>query len=169
MRLNKAWIIQWRHFGDHAIPLLKKYSPKGAVVDVLSSKKSFEDALEYTKNIYKLSVLSLSEKLLFAHYTKGGKYREDFFLHVPTFTHYQSSWFKEIKKAEMENPGSEIARKKWKNGFEKNSRHAKIGHNPYLELREVFNLTEKESKSGKKIFTWDERMNGKIKNFIYKT
>lgn len=139
------------------------------VIDVLSSRKSFEEALEYTKNIYKLSILSLSEKLHFAHYTEGKKYGEDFFSRMLISTHYQSAWFKDYKKIEIENPGSELAIKKWREAFEKNSRYATVGHNPYLELIEVFNLVEKESEDGKNIFTWNERVDGKTKNVIYKT
>lgn len=169
MRLNRAWIIRWRSFGEYAIPLIKKYAPQGDVVDVLSGRKSFEDALEYAKSIYKLSVPSLSEKLPFAHYTKGGKYSDDFFLRAFISTHEQSAWFGDSCKAETENPGSEVARKKWKEGFEKNSRYATIGHNPYLELREVFNLMEKESEGGQSILNWDERADGKIKNIIYQS
>lgn len=168
MRLNRAWIIRWCSFGDHAIPLIKKYAPKGDVVDVLSGRKSFKDAIEHVKSIYKFSILSLSEKLPHAHYTKGGKYSDDFFLRAFISTHEQSAWFRDCYGVETENPGSEMARKKWKEGFEKNSQYATIGINPYLELREVFNLTEKESESGKSIFTWDEREDGKIKNIIYK-
>lgn len=157
-KLGKAWLIRWVHFGEHVIPLVKKYAPNGAVVDVLSSRKSFEYALEYTKSIYRFSVLSLSEKLPFAHYTNGEKYNKDFFSRVPISTHYQSSWFKEIKKIEMENPGSEIVLKKWKESLENNLQYATIGHNPCLELRKVFNLTEKEGDGGEVVVTWEERV-----------
>ena len=68
---------------------------------------------------------------------------------------------------EMENPGSEIAGKIWKEGFEKNSQYATVGHNPYLEVREVFNLTEEEDGGGKVKFTWDERVGGEVRKVIY--
>ena len=148
--------------------LVKKYSPQGVIVDVLSSRKKFGDALEYAKNLYKLFTLSLPEKLPFAHYTMGGKSDKDFFSLIPISTHYQSSWFKEIKRIERENPGSEIAGKKWREGFDKNSQYATIGHNPYLEVREVFNLSRKESGNGESIFTWQERIGGEVKNIVYK-
>ena len=147
--------------------LVKSYSPQGEVVDILSSRESFENVFEYAKNIYKLSCLSLSEKLTFAHYTSGGKNSKDFFSLIPTSTHYQSAWFKEIKKAEMENPGSEIAGEKWKRGFEENSRYATIGHNPYLEVREVFNLNREEKDGWINTFTWYEKIGGEVKKVIY--
>src|SRR3989344_7169431 len=92
IKLNKAWLARWCPAGDHAIPLIKKLAPQGEIVDIVSRRKNFDYIFEYAKNIYKLSVLSLSEKLPFAHYAKGEKYSKDFFSRVPIFTHHQSAW-----------------------------------------------------------------------------
>lgn len=169
LRINKAWIARWCPVGDRAVSLIKKLAPQGEIVDILNSRKNFDYIFKHAKNIYKLSTLSLSEKLPFAHYTKGEKYSKDFFSRVPIFTHYQSAWYRALQKKELENPCSAVMREKWKDGLEKHSQYVTVGHNPYLEIKEVFNLTRKESKNSKAIFTWDEIIgDGTIRNITYK-
>lgn len=166
--IGKTWLVRWCPVGDHAIHLIKKLSPQGEIVDIVSSRKNFDYIFEYAKNIYKLSTLSLSEKLPFAHYNKGEKYGKDFFSRVPIFTHYQSTWYRALQKEELKNPGSVTVGKKWKEELKKHSQYVAVGHNPYLEIKEIFNLTRKESKNGSAIFTWDELIDGGMKNVVYK-
>lgn len=166
-KLHKAWLVKWVPFGDHAIPLAKKMSPQGEILDILSSRKNFDYIREYAKNIYKLSALSLSEKFSFAHYMKGEKCKKDFFSRVLISTYEQSNWYRTLQKEEMENPDNEALREKWRYGYKNNSRYIIIGHNPYLEIREVFNLTRAENKNGKTIFAWDTIIDGTLKPSTY--
>lgn len=168
IKLSKAWLARWCPVGDHAIPLIKKIAPYGEIVDILSSRKNFDYIFEYAKNIYKLSVLSFSEKLPFAHYAKGEKYSKDFFSRMPISMHHKSMWYRTLLKEELKNPNSETLREKWKDGLKKHSQYVTIGHNPYLEIKEVYNLTREESKNGEAIFTWNELLEGEIKNVVYK-
>lgn len=169
MNLRKAWLIRWSGSGSHVDHLVKRYSPQGAVVDVLSIRESFEDTLEHTKDLYKIFTLSLPEKLPFAHYTKGGEHNRDFFSQIPVSTHFQSPQFKDYKKAEESNPGGSIAARKFKEWSEESSRYATVGFNPWLELIEVFNLKEEMGQDGAIVLTWDERRMGQVRKRVFET
>jgi len=166
---KKVWLVQWHATGNLANALLKKYSPQGEIVDILSSRKSFEHVEEYAKTLYSLSALSPSEKFPFAHYTKGEKNKEDFFTLIGVFRYYTSEWYKKLAKMDAENPSKMFSsefRAKWKEAREKNSRYIKIGNNPYLEIREVFNFTK--SKNNNRItFTWDKLTDGATRKVVY--
>ncbi len=169
---KKVWLAQWHATGNLANTLLKKYSPQGEIVDILSSRKNFEYIEEHAKGLYGLFALSFSEKIPFTHYIKGEKYKEDFYSLIGISRYYKSEWYKKLAKMDAENPSKMLSsefQRKWKEAHEKNPRYIRIGNNPYLEIREVFNFTKSEDKKGDIIFSWNKLNDEDINKIVYKS
>jgi len=166
---KKIWLVRWHAHGNHAATLLKKYSPQGEIIDILSSRKSFEYIEEHAKDLYRIFALSFSEKIPFTHYIKGEKYKKIFFSHVGISRYYKSEWYKKLVKIDAENPSkmlSSESREKWKEAHNTHPRYVTVGSNPSLEIREVFNFSKSEDEKGNIIFSWDELNNSSVNESI---
>ncbi len=154
---KKAWLVRWGCYDQNEDECLKRSGINEKVVDVICVRKDFDKYIvEIAKDIYKREMLSFSEKISLSNYSNGEKRRKEFFGGaVPVFTHYQSDLYRNLMKAINENG---LDDKKVKNLSEKWSKYPQyitVGHNPYLEIIKVFNLSVSKSDNGNEVIEWD--------------
>ncbi len=144
--MKTAWLVQW---GCHD-------QNKEKVIDVISARNDFDKVVEIAKDIYRKERLSLSEKVYLAGYKNGREREKEFFsVRVPIFTHYQSDLYRNLMKS-IDEKGltSKETQKPW-GVYEKYPQYVSIGHNPYLEIVKVFNLSVCGHDGGNEILEWD--------------
>ena len=156
--MKKAWLVRWGYHAQNETKLLKELGIKEKIIDVLSIRKKFNQIVEIAKDIYIRDILSFSEKVYLSNYILGEKRREELFkCSVPVFTHYHSNLYKKLckklEKAFSENNRIEI--KKLQNKIRKCPEYITVGHNPYLEISKVFNLTVYFNNSDNEVIEWD--------------
>lgn len=149
---------------------MKRSGIKKKIVDVISVRKDFDrHIIEMAKDIYKCEMLSFSEKIYLSDYAKGEKRKRDFFGEsVPVFTHYQSETYrilmKTINDKSLDSPEVKELSDKWS----KYPQYILVGHNSYLEIIKVFNLSVYKNKGGSEIIEWDRPLaNGSLKKEKY--
>jgi hypothetical protein len=55
----------------------------GHLIDILSARKTFDDVLEYAKELYRATRMNFTEKALLAHYNSGTTVRDAAFENLP--------------------------------------------------------------------------------------
>lgn len=162
-KLKKAWLIRWGFHGANEDESLRRVGIENKIIDILNSRKTFDDVLEYTKNLYRVYELSLQEKIYLEHYTFGKKRKKDLFKgSVPVFTSYQSDLYRDMmecfRKKGLHSEEYENLLKEWVNY----PQYVLVGHNPYLEAKKVYNLGLIKNKDGEATLEWEESLvNGK--------
>lgn len=152
-----AWLSQWGCHAQNEDECLRRSGIKKKIVDVISARKDFDrHIIEMAKDIYKREMLSFSEKIYLSDYAKGEKRKREFFGgSVPVFTHYQSEIYRSLMKTindkGLSNPKVKELSDKWR----KYPQYIVVGHNPYLEIIKVFNLSVYKGEDGCEIIEWD--------------
>jgi len=170
--MKKAWLVQWGFYAPNEEECLKRFGIREKVIDVISARKKFDKQIvEMAKDIYKREALSFSEKVFLSNYSKGKSNWEEFFgSQVPVSTHYQSDTYSNLIKAINENGLSDKKVKKLLAKWGKHPVYVKVGHNPHLEIRKVFNLFEYWDDDGKEVLEWNYPLpNGNTKKGKYKS
>lgn len=165
-----AWLVQWGCHGQDEDECLKQSGISEKVIDVITARKDFDkQIIEIAKDIYKRERLSFTEKIFLSNYSLGEKRKKEFFGgSAPVFTHYQSDLYRKLMKAINDNgldsPKVEELSGKWS----KYPQYIIVGHNPYLEIIKVFNLSVYEDKDGNEVIEWDRPLaNGSLKREKY--
>lgn len=151
-KYKKVWLVRWVSTGGHGNETIKKYAPHGNPIDILSSHKTFEWIMEYAKDVYKLQTMHIQEKIPLAHYKFGVKNRAHFFgSTVPFSTYQQCQWYRDFQNKDL----ADLSPNEYQSEQEKHSRFIKIGYNPQLEIREVFDFSF-EDQGGVLLMSWNE-------------
>jgi len=168
--MKKAWLVQWGYHAQNENEYLKQSGIEEKVIDVISVRKDFDkQIIEIAKDIYKRKMLSFSEKIYLENYSMGKKRKKDFFSgSIPVFTHYQSGLYRNLMRTindkGLGSPRVKALSDKWS----KYPQYIIVGHNPYLEIIKVFNLSISEDKNGNEIMEWDRPLaNGSLKREKY--
>ena len=165
---NKAWIIRWGFHGENEVKSLERYGIKNQVVDFLNSRKDFDYVVGHVEYLYRLKLMSFSEKAFLENYKYSRKNKKEVFgKSVPVFTHYQTDLYRDMMKNFQDNgnsPEYKSLLEKWKVYPE----YILVGHNPYLEGRKVYNFTISDNQSSE-ILEFDEPLiDGTHEHKIYK-
>jgi len=164
-----AWLVQWGYHRQDESECLKRSDIDEKIVDIISVRKDFDKIVEIAKDFYKRKILSFSEKIYLENYSLGEKRKKEFFGdQTPVFTHYQSDLYRNLMKA-VNNEGFDSLRvKALFNKWSKYPQYIIVGHNPYLEIIKIFNLSISEDKNGNEIIEWDRLLaNGNFKREKY--
>lgn len=153
--MKKAWLVQWGFHAQNEDECLKRLEIEEKIVDVISIRRDFDkQIIEIAKDIYGREMLSFSEKVSLSNYSNGEKRKKEFFGRaVPVFTHYQSDLYRNLMKAINENGLDNKKVKELSEKWSKYPQYITVGHNPYLEIRKVFNLSV--YRDGNEILEWD--------------
>ncbi len=154
--MKKAWLVQWGFHSQNEGECLKRAGINEKVIDIISARKDFDQIIEIAKDIYKSERCSFSEKIYLSSYSNGEKRKREFFSGaVPVFTHYQSDLYRNLNKVMSEkgldNPEFKELSEKWG----KSPQYITVGHNPYLEIRKIFNLSLYNKDNGNEVMEWD--------------
>ncbi|WKZ24585.1 MAG: hypothetical protein QY321_03130 [Patescibacteria group bacterium] len=169
--MSVAWLVQWGFHAEDEDEQLKRLGIKRRVIDVISVRKKFKDIIEIAKNIYKMEVCSFSEKIFLSHYNLERKREGELFGgSVPLLTHFQSDLYRKlgsvIDQQGLESIEAQKLRDKWK----KYPQYVIVGHNPYLEISEVYNLSLYRKENGSEILEWDRQLiNGETRREKYES
>ncbi len=154
--IKKAWLVQWGCHAQNEDECLKRSGIDKKIIDIISVRKDFDQIIEIAKDIYKRETCSFSEKIYFSDYSMGEKRKKEFFGGtVPVFTHYQSDLYRNLMKATNEKGLDNTETKKLLNKWRKCPEYITVGHNPYMEIRKVFNLSVYQNDSGNEVIEWD--------------
>lgn len=155
--MKMAWLVQWGYHSQNEDECLKRSGVEEKIIDVISIRKDFDKHIvEIAKDIYKREMLSFSEKVYLSNYSKGEKHRKEFFREsVPVFTHYQSDLYRSLMKAINEKGLADLKVKELSDKWSKYPIYITVGHNPYLEIRRVFNLSVYQGDNGNEVIEWD--------------
>lgn len=153
--MKKAWLVRWGCHAQNEDECLKRSGIQEKIVDVISIRKDFDrQIIEIAKDIYGREMLSFSEKVSLSNYSNGEKRKKEFFGGaVPVFTHYQSDLYRNLMKATQEKGLGDLETKKLFEQWSKYPQYITVGHNPYLEIRKVFNLSV--YRDGSEVMEWD--------------
>ena len=90
-KFSKAWIIRWQFHAQDEKDKLEKYGIKNQVIEILNSRKDFDYVKEYVENLYRLHLLSFSEKAHLENYRFSRRNRRQMFGgSIPVFTNYKT-------------------------------------------------------------------------------
>lgn len=155
--MKKAWLVQWGCHAQNEDECLKRSGIKEKIVDVISIRKDFDKQIvDIAKDIYKREMLSFSEKISLSNYSNGEKWRKEFFGEVvPVFTHYQSNLYRNLMKATQEKGLEHQDTKRLLDQWRKYPIYITIGHNPYLEISKIFNMSVSKNDNGNEVIEWD--------------
>ena len=153
--MKMAWLVRWGCHSQDEDECLRRSEIKQKIVDVISVRKDFDKHIvEIARDIYKQKMLSFSEKVSLSNYSNGEKQKKEFSGGtVPIFTHYQSDLYRNLMKATQEKGLDDIETKKLLEQWSKYPQYITVGHNPYLEIRKVFNLSV--YRDGNEVIEWD--------------
>ena len=155
--MKSAWLVRWATHAVDEEAIFQRHGIKSKIIDVLSSRKTFEQVMEHVENLYKVFLLSISEKIYLEHYSLGRKRRRDFFGGpVPVFTHYGSELYAKLDaslRKDFNSPESNGLREAWY----KHPKYIDMGHNPSIEAKKVFNLYLKGD-GVEQVLIWEEPM-----------
>ena len=143
--MPNAWLVSWVAFGDED-RIFAHHKIKNKIIDIRGPRVKLERIRDVVEEYYVQNELILSGRLSFQHYTKGTKRRGEFFKLVPTYSSYQCVEYAALMK--VDTPEN---RKAW----EACPKYCQIGHNPAIEIREVFNL-EWCDRDGKLYLGWEQ-------------
>jgi len=152
-----AWLVQWGCYGQDEDECLRQSGISEKIIDIISARKDFDkQIIEIAKDIYKRERLSFAEKIFLSNYSLGEKRKKEFFgRSTPVFTHYQSDLYRNLIKAINEEGLNSPRVKDLSDKWSKHPQYIIVGHNPYLEIIKVFNLSVYEDKDGGGVIEWD--------------
>ena len=154
--MKKVWLVRWGFHDQNEDECLKRLGIKEKVVDVISVRKSFSYITEIAKDIYKRERLSFSEKISLSNYSNSEKVKREFFSGaVPVFTHYTSDLYRDFVKATNEKGLNNAEVKELLDKWSKGPEYITVGHNPYLEIIKVYNLSLYQINNGNEVIEWD--------------
>lgn len=157
-KFGKAWIIRWRFYGMDEKKQLEKLGIKNAIVDFLNSRKTFEFVEEYVKTLYRLQMLSFSERAYLEDYKRGEKNKSELFgKSIPIFTHYQTPVYRDLMRCTQEKGLDDSECRALVEKLAAIPPYISVGHNPSLEGKQVRNL--RVFKDGwTNVLEWDETL-----------
>lgn len=157
MKLNKAWLIFWGFNGSDEDNRLEEYGIRNKIVEILGPRYNFNDCVEYVEILYRYKMLSFSEKSHLEHYIDGRRNRKEMFgVTIPVYTHYQSDIYRKLIKCLKDKGVKSRQYKKLHEQWNNYPRYVVVGHNPYIEGREVFNINIDRNDEGLEILEWEE-------------
>lgn len=129
----------------------------GHLIDILSARKTFDDVLEYAKELYRATRMNFTEKALLAHYNSGSTVRDAAFANLPIETHYTSALYKQLMESEADihrigGLAHELLAKRFANG----PQYVIVGTEPTIEIRRVLNLHVETGEDGAEMVSWHE-------------
>lgn len=153
--MKKAWLVRCGFRDQNEDECLKRLGIKEKIIDVISIRKDFCHITEIAKDVYIRQRLSVSEKIYLSNYAKGKKRKEELFSRqVPISTHYHSVTYRNFVRALEEGRSDDV--KRLLDQLSKLPQYITVGHNPYLEIIKVFNLSVfEEDEDGREIIEWD--------------
>ena len=168
-KFSKAWIIRWQFHAQDKKDKLEKYGIKNQVIEILNSRKDFDYVKEYVENLYRLHLLSFSEKAYLENYKFSRRNRRQMFGgSIPVFTNYKTDLYRDMmscfRDKGMQDPEYLQLYEKWK----KYPNYISVGHNPSLEAIKVYDL-QILSEDATEILEWNEPLeNGERIHKTYK-
>lgn len=168
-KFSKAWIVRWQFYAQDGKSKLEEYGIKNEIIEILNSRKDFDDVQEYVENLYRLHMLSFTEKAYLENYKFSRKNRKQIFgVSIPVFTPYKTDLYRDMmscfRDKGMEDPEYLQLWEKWK----KYPSYISVGHNPSLEAIKVYDL-QIFSDDGTEILEWKEPLeNGDCVHKTYK-
>jgi hypothetical protein len=129
----------------------------GKLTDILTARKTFEEIVEYAKELCRASRMSFTEKALLAHYNSGSTVRATAFQNLSIETHFTSALYRELKTSEenFEEIGSPKHQRLLKR-FEEGPQYVIVGAEPTIEIRQVANLEVGTSETEGESVSWEE-------------
>jgi hypothetical protein len=130
----------------------------GKLTDILTARKTFDDVVDYAKELYRATRMNFTDKALLAHYNSGTTVRDAAFANLPMETHFTSALYRQLKESEenLEEIGGERHRLLAKR-FADGPQYVIVGAPPTVEIRRVLDLEVGESEGGTgEIVTWHE-------------
>lgn len=129
----------------------------GHLIDILSARKTFDDVLEYAKELYRATRMNFTEKALLAHYNSGTIVRDAAFANLPMETHFTSALYRQLKESEekLEEIGGEKHRFLAKR-FSDGPQYLILGTELTIEIRRVLSIEVDTSGDGTETVSWDE-------------
>ncbi len=166
--MKRAWLIRWHFCAPSEEEQLKKIGIDNKIIDVVNTRKTFDQVIDMVKDIYRQTLLSLSEKIFLEHYSEGKKRKKYFFQRISMFTNCNTPLYRHYMKSFRENgmnhPVTENLYSKWR----KYPVHAIIGNNPALEAILVYNVFCYKNVGGVEILEWAELLaDGTFKKEAY--
>ncbi len=155
-----AWLVQWGCHAQNENDCLKRSGIDEKVIDIISARKDFvKQIIETAKDIYRQKILSFSEKVYLSNYSLGEKRKREFFGgSVPVFTHYQSDLYRKLMRAISDKGLNDKEVMELSEKWSKYPQYITVGHNPYLEIRKVFNLSVYRNNNGNEVIEWDYQL-----------
>lgn len=159
-----AWLVQWGFYAQNEHECLRRIGINEKIVDVMSARKDFDrQIIEIAKDVYRRKLLSFSEKIYLSNYSLGEKRKKEFFGgRIPIFTHYQSDLYRNLMRATQEKGLNHEETRKLSDQWCQSPQYITVGHNPYLEIIKVFNLSLYENENGREIVEWDRPLAGGV-------
>lgn len=129
----------------------------GKLTDILTARKTFDDVLEYAKELYRSTQMSFAEKALLAHYNSGSTVRDAAFRRLPIETHYTSPLYKQLveSEADIDRIGG-LAHERLAKQFANAPRYVVVGSEPTIEIRWVTDLEVRTNEDGSETVEWQE-------------
>jgi len=158
--IKQAWLVLWNFHGNNDDKYLERelYSRgiKNKVIDILNTRRSYDkDIIETAKDIYRQTILYPSEKIPLANYNNGSKNMDNMFgSSIPIFTIYDSDIYRKITK-EMSKDIHSKESKRLLEQWKEYPKYVIVGHNPYLEIIKVKNITVYKNENGTETIEWD--------------
>jgi hypothetical protein len=132
----------------------------GNLTDILTARKTFDDVVEYAKELYLSTRMNFAEKALLAHYNSGSTVRDAVFANLPVETHYTSALYKQLmeSEADIDRIGG-LAHERLAKQFANGPQYVIVGVEPTIEIRRVTELHVETSDDGSEIVSWEELSN----------
>jgi hypothetical protein len=129
----------------------------GKLTDILTARKTFEEVVEYAKDLYRATRMSFVEKALIAHYNSGTTVHETVFSSVPIETHFTSALYRQLQKfeediAEIGGLSHQLLSRRFAEG----PQYVIVGTEPAVEIRRVTNLEVATESEGDARVVWHE-------------
>jgi hypothetical protein len=130
----------------------------GKLTDILTARMTFDEVVEYAKELYRANRMSFTEKALLAHYNSGSTVRAAAFEGLPTKTHFTSVLYGKLKESEenlREIGGSK--HQPLSKRLAEGPKYVVVGTEPTIEVRKALNLEVDAGENGSETVAWGER------------
>ena len=157
-KMKRAWLIQWEFHVHDEVKALQNIGIQNKIIDLVNVRKTFEQIISMTKDIYCRSQLSLSERVFLEHYSEGRRRKEEFFKRVPVSTNHNTIAYRDYMISFRENGINHPATEKLFLEWRKFPTYVIVGYDPSIEARLVSNLVIYKISDGKEMVEWDEQL-----------
>lgn len=155
--LNKAWLARWGFHSQSEDEALEKYGIYHKIVDIISVRRKFDKHIvEIARNIYRQRILYPSEQIHLADYNNGRKREKKFFgSNIPYYTHLDTDLYRNLIQSRRSEGLRSKRTQALLNQWKQHPEYVIVGHNPYLEIRKVYNLAVYRDENDNEILEWD--------------